>query len=481
MLALWSGEYETAAAAFERARQLDAAVADDYAIAAITPFAAPEVESPTSITRVAQLLEDVNRSLSEDPNWAAGYAIRGLASLTDEDDIESALADLVEYTRLSIEAETFSSQKTGSVDVWSMTRAATKRYANATVEMVLSTFIHFAVMGQLQLSDDLANRIVNLELPLSVSGIELPGIGAAIEAAAISADGSHIAVLSGDMGSELSLWDATTGANIFSTTIGTPGIGCSSGNPLAYDPRGRTIAAISCDQVFIVDVNTGQFVARIPDAARHQPDLASVAYSQSGNEIVVSTINGWIDVWATETGEHLQSIVPDATAGSVVSAFDEFSNSVLAVGSNNRLSRWDATSGKKIEDVFDIGSTVLTLYPVIGTDLIAATFIDDNRIELIEMGSGRVVQTLIGHRDYILDVCTSTDARYIASAGADGSVLVWDVTTGNLVTILGHQALASSVCFGPDRNTLVSSGWDGTVRVWDVSNETERLIISVTE
>lgn len=82
------------------------------------------------------------------------------------------------------------------------------------------------------------------------------------------------------------------------------------------------------------------------------------------------------------------------------------------------------------------------------------------------------------HEGAIHGVDFSPDGHTIATSGADETIRLWDIATGNQVQILqGHQNAVWSIRFSPDGRYLVSAGLDGTARVWDLRTGQERAVL----
>jgi WD40 repeat protein len=73
-----------------------------------------------------------------------------------------------------------------------------------------------------------------------------------------------------------------------------------------------------------------------------------------------------------------------------------------------------------------------------------------------------------GHTSGVLAVGVAPDGSWLASAGWDGTVRIWDPVTGTARhTLSGHTGGVQVVGVAPDGSWLASAGWDGTVRIWD--------------
>ena len=94
-----------------------------------------------------------------------------------------------------------------------------------------------------------------------------------------------------------------------------------------------------------------------------------------------------------------------------------------------------------------------------------ATASDDKSIMLWRTATGELLRTLDGHEGWVLCVEWSPDGTSLTSGSRDAKIRIWDSTTGDCTNVLsGHQSRVFSVAFSPDGKRLASGSNDASVK-----------------
>ncbi len=252
-------------------------------------------------------------------------------------------------------------------------------------------------------------------------------------------------------------------------------------NAIAFSHDGTQLAIATANGIQLSDTYTGKELALF---SAPLDNTVALAVSPDSRTIASASGDATLHLWNARTGEHSTHLWH--TYPVVALAFSPDGNT-LATGSFREIRLWDLTTGQPTQASVLEGHrdmvTTLAFSPDSKT-LASTSFYGTILLWDIETGQRR--HDLRAHTDSITALTFSHDNRTLASGGywsldAESTIHLWDIHTGHLLTTVeGHTDPVFALAFSPGspsvngeaasnniyRNTLVSAGWDSTIRLW---------------
>jgi WD40 repeat protein/DNA-binding SARP family transcriptional activator len=294
-----------------------------------------------------------------------------------------------------------------------------------------------------------------------------------------SPDGNRLITASWD--STVKIRDAETGEVLLNLTddVGLDG---------AFNPDGTRFITGTGDGVGfrMWDVATGQELFAIaPD------NIATFVFSADGTRLITGSQNGTIEVWDATSGEGLLTI-PTPYRITNWGTFDLSLDGkyIVAVSPERTLRMWDISIEGSRESFTLVGLTgrlPRVEYSPDGTRI--ATAGPDNTALIWDSQTGEKLVTLIGHTDTVVGIAFSPDGKRLATSSRDNTARIWDAASGKELlkfSKAGHGEGAvgglnrglTDVAFSPNGEWLATAGTDGTAILWDAVTGQTLLTVS---
>lgn len=299
-----------------------------------------------------------------------------------------------------------------------------------------------------------------------------------------SPDGTVAATASED--ASVRLWLTATGEE-FARLLAHQG----DAHIAAFNPEGERVLSASRDgkaRVWdargapqIVTIDDANSAARSIDAYFAKRDVLIVGPSQGTRSASHALVNAKTGERLGETfSAGLAGIAPPALSGDHAlyatpgSVRSSDTGKIVSVFTPDRAETPTPSGGSFVLDRAQspspFGGSTAGRSAITRDGRLAATawsndVLSDNVIHVWRVADGSPTAALRGHRSRIRDLAFTPDAARIVSASHDGSSMIWDVATGDLVAELNGAESVSVVRISPDGETIVTNGMR-TVSAW---------------
>ncbi|GFO02516.1 WD repeat-containing protein 16 [Plakobranchus ocellatus] len=71
------------------------------------------------------------------------------------------------------------------------------------------------------------------------------------------------------------------------------------------------------------------------------------------------------------------------------------------------------------------------------------------------------------HKNFVSEIVIRSNDKECASAGGDGTTIVWDLTKGNRKNVVFANTLFKSVCYGEEELQIITCGTDHKIGYWE--------------
>ena len=222
--------------------------------------------------------------------------------------------------------------------------------------------------------------------------------------------------------------------------------------------------------------NTVQW--RLPDngeASLGSTAINALTFSADGSQLAVASGNG-IALYDTYTGEILTLLpllMADVTTLALSPAREEDGGQTIAsAGEDATVRLWDVHTGEHRADFVEHTDPVVSLKFSSDGNILASGSFKEIRLWHLTLDGASRAAVLQGHRDMVTTLAFSPDSKTLASTSFYGTILLWDVETGQLrYSLPAHTGSIQTLAFSPDNEILASGGYwnpdaESTISLW---------------
>ena len=270
------------------------------------------------------------------------------------------------------------------------------------------------------------------------------------------------------------IWDMNKG-RIVQRLVGHRGLIID----VAFCYDGSRVATASTDQtVRLWDVNTGEEMLTL---VQDSGNFSDIAFSQDGKRLLAANRTKMLTIWDS-TVEDLgnSSIVLTGHEGRVWDVAFTRDGLIVSAAEDGTVRIWDPQTGEPPRKFTQHANVVfdIALHP--GEDYVASVGpfrgnLTTHGVRLWDFSSGEVMEkrglegelTIKNRHFHSVDI--SPNGQWLVTAGVE-AVRLWDVLRPlkNQDKILGrHEGIVWSTVFSPCGRYLATAGSEGTVKLWD--------------
>nr|XP_020455227.1 apoptotic protease-activating factor 1 isoform X1 [Monopterus albus] len=208
---------------------------------------------------------------------------------------------------------------------------------------------------------------------------------------------------------------------------------------------------------------------KMADCSGHLSWVQRVQFSPDGSQLLSCSDDQTVRLWETKR-VHTSKAIHLKRDSDVL--FNDEDIIVSAADNCNRLQVRNGRTGSVLfqseEKSSRIRCTCMCRQPSV-----VALGQEDGTVQVLEVPSGKLLATLLGHTKTVLHCQFSHNGQILITSSEDTTIRLWRWQSGVCKVLQGHKEQVRCFCLlsnSPANTRLLSWSFDGTVKVWDIES-----------
>ncbi len=239
----------------------------------------------------------------------------------------------------------------------------------------------------------------------------------------------------------------------------------------AINGDATNVVTVGSDKrAYVWDVKTGE---KIPKAFASSTPISAVAFSANGKYFATGGIDGKVTSFDAKEWKQKKSYVERHTSDVTSISFNPITDNFVTGSKDMTAKLWDIVSGASVFTLRGHTKSVnAVVYSPDGKSIASGS--SDNTIKIWDASTGKEKSSIEAASKEVTALAWSTDGKYIVSGGSEGAVIIWEAASGNKIAETDFKNHINSISVSPDVQYIAVAGANKKITIWNL--ETKQLV-----